>query len=320
MTDAPDNSSARPIFVTGATGFVGERIVNELLSRGHRVRALVREKPIDRDGVESVVGDLFDDAALNAGLKDCAGVIHLVGIIREVPEKGQTFEHIHYDGAVRVINAAKRNNVRRFIHMSALGVRENSASAYASTKARAEAYLKQSGLDWTILRPSIIHGKRSEFMRMLTGWATGKDMPYFFMPYFGRGVFGFDPAKLQPIHVDDVARAFVDALERPDLIGQTLDLAGPEQFTWPQVYDIASTLITGKPKLALTFPIWYARLITQIAPASWLPFNRSQVEMAGEDNTAPIDVVEKHFGWRPRDFAASLREYADGLNESKPGA
>lgn len=305
--------SANSIFLTGATGFVGEAIVNELLSRDYRVRALVREKPIERERVENVVGDLFDDAALDAGMKDCAGAIHLVGIIREVPEKGQTFQRIHFEGAVRVINAAVRNGVKRFVHMSALGVREGSPSEYASTKARAEAHLKQSGLEWTILRPSIIHGRRSEFMRMLTGWATGRDMPYYFMPYFGRGVFGLDPAKLQPIHVDDVARAFVDTLQRPDLIGKTIDLAGTEQFTWPELYGVASEIITGQRKLALTFPTWYARLITQIAPASWLPFNRAQVEMANEDNTSTPDVVEHHFGWRPRAFASSLNEYAPSL-------
>jgi uncharacterized protein YbjT (DUF2867 family) len=303
----------KTIFLTGATGFVGSAVLDELLGRGHRVHALVRKGKIDREGVTTFVGDLFDDAVLDAAMAGCAAVIHLVGIIREDAANQQTFERMHVEGSKRVIDAAKRNGIARFIHMSALGVRENSPSDYASTKARAEAYLKQCSLDYTILRPSVIHGPKGEFTRMLADWSFGRSFPYFAMPYFGRGAFGLDAAKLQPIYVGDVARCFADCLARPDLIGKTLDLGGPEQMTWPDLYATASHVLTGKAKLAMGFPTWYARLITQVAPASWLPFNRAQVEMAGEDNTTYADAVQNAFGFLPRRFSDSLREYADQL-------
>jgi NADH dehydrogenase len=291
----PDKS----IFLTGGTGFVGSAVLNELLSRGHRVRLLSRNRTLDREGVLTVKGGLFDAATLEEGVRGADAVIHLVGIIREEPSRGQTFERIHYDGAVNVIDAARHAGVSRFIHMSALGVREDSPSEYASTKARAEGYLRQSGLDYTILRPSIVLGEGGEFTNMMRDWASGKSMPYLFMPFFGRGLLGQSPAKLQPIRVEDVARAFVDCLDKPELIHKTIDLVGPDAFTWPQMYRLFAQHTLGKTKPSIGVPIWYARLLTKIAPASLLPFNRAQVEMAGEDSTSTVSTVQDHFGWQP---------------------
>lgn len=293
----------KSIFLTGGTGFVGSAVLNELLAREYRVRLLVRSRKIDREGVLTIYGDLFDDQALEQGTRGAHGVIHLVGIIRENPAKHQTFERIHYEGAVRVIDAARHAGVARFIHMSALGAREDSPSLYASTKARAEGYLRQSGLDYTIFRPSIILGKGGEFQTMMDQWATGKAFPYLFMPYFGKGFWGQTPAKIQPIRVEDVARAFVDSLEMPQTVHKTIDLVGPGVLTWPQMYQQFAMYTTGRARPVLGIPIWYARVLTRILPASWLPFNRAQVEMAGEDNVSDPDGVQKLFGWSPQPLA-----------------
>ncbi len=309
----PDKS----IFITGASGFVGNAVLDELLQRQYRVHALVRESPIERDGVRSFVGDLFDDKVLDAAMRGCAAAIHLVGIIRENPSRGQTFERIHYEGSRNVFAAAERTGVKRFIQMSALGSRTGSPSAYASTKARAEEALKQTQLDYTIFRPSVIHGAEGEFMEMLAGWAQGEKLPWLFMPYFANGLVGQKPALLQPVYVKDVARAFVDAIEKPELIRETIDLVGPQQFTWPAMYRIASQIIRGKTKMALGIPVWYARLLTQISPAFLLPFNRAQVEMASEDSTADPDTISRHFGWNPEPFADALRGYKAILHGKK---
>src|SRR5687767_1911710 len=150
------------IFVTGGSGFVGTAVIDELVSRGYEVHALVNRAPVDDRGgrVRSFPGGLFDDAVLDEGMKGCIGVIHIVGIIMEKRWKEITFERIHYQGAKNVIDAAVRNNVQRFVHMSALGVRANAVSDYHKTKYRAEEYLRGSGLDWTIIRPSMIHGPK----------------------------------------------------------------------------------------------------------------------------------------------------------------
>lgn len=289
----------KSIFLTGGTGFVGSAVLNELLARGYQVRLLSRSGKLDRQGVRTIPGDLFDTEALEQGILGADAVVHLVGIIREDRSKQQTFERIHYEGSVRVIDAARHAGVSRFVHMSALGAREESPSLYASTKARAEGYLRQSGLDYTIFRPSIIFGEGGEFQKMMTQWATGKAFPYLFMPYFGRGFWGQTPAKVQPIRVEDVARAFVDSLERPQTIHKTIDLVGPQSLTWSQMYRQFSRQVIGKSKPTIGIPIWYARLLTGLLPGSWLPFNRAQVEMAGEDNVSDPNQIHKYLGWFP---------------------
>ena len=296
----------KTIFLTGGSGFVGRAVIDALLAGGYRVRALTRATPIVRDGVESVRGDLFDDAGLDAGMQGCGAAIHLVGIIREDPAAGATFERVHHEGTRRVVEAAKRNGISRLVHMSALGARADSASDYARTKAAAESAVRESGLAFTIFRPSVILGPGGEFARMLEGWSRGTATPYFFMPYFGVGVFGLTPRKIQPVDVRDVAACVVKSLAMPETIAQSYDLGGPEAMSWPRMYALASTHFVGKPKLQLGFPVWYAKLITHLAPAKWLPFNRSQVVMAGEDNVCDPGVMGRVFGIQPHTLHAAL--------------
>jgi nucleoside-diphosphate-sugar epimerase len=102
----------RRVFVTGGSGFVGSAVIAELLSRGHSVRALVNRRLLGFGGrVEETRGDLFDAAALDAGLAGCDAVVHLVGIIMERRSKGVTFERIHFEGTRAVVDAAVRAGV-----------------------------------------------------------------------------------------------------------------------------------------------------------------------------------------------------------------
>lgn len=303
------------VFLTGGSGFVGGAVLRKLLQQGYGVNALVHREPLDQQGdVRSIRGELFDAAALDAGMADAQAVIHLVGIIEENVQRGITFDRMHVEGSRQVIDAASRAGVRRFVLMSANGVRPDAVSNYHQSKWRAETYLRESGLDWTIFRPSMIHGAGGAFTEMLAGWAKRRRAPYLFMPYFGRGVLGqVGGGRLQPVQVDDVARAFVDALANPSTVGQTYELGGPEAYTWPQFYRIASELIVGRRQAVLPIPGWYATLLTRLLPHCILPFNRDQVVMALEDNTVDLAAFERDFGWRPRAFAATLQEYAAKL-------
>jgi nucleoside-diphosphate-sugar epimerase len=118
------------ILVTGASGFVGSAIIAELTARGHFVNALSHRRPVITigDQVRSIPGDIFDNRALDEGMRGCQAVIHLVGIIMEKPAKGITFDRIHHQGANNVIDAALRNGIRRFLDRSALGVRQDAVS------------------------------------------------------------------------------------------------------------------------------------------------------------------------------------------------
>lgn len=305
------------IFLTGASGFVGRAVLDAAQGRGHAVHALVHRAALeDRPGVTPFAGGLFDDRALDAAMAGCSVGIHLVGIIDENPRTGVTFERIHVDGTRRVLDAARRAGVKRWIHMSALGARPDAPSAYHRTKFEAEQLVRASSLDWTILRPSMICGPEGQFTRMAIDWARRRRAPWLFMPYFGRGVLGTGGSgRLQPIHVRDVARAFIDAIDNPLTIGQTYDLAGPEVMTWPQLYRLIAEAATGRRCATAGIPIWYAALLARTLPRWALPFNLDQVRMAGEDNTADTGRFVSDFGWSPRPLAPTL-----GQELAAPGA
>ncbi|HEX4794088.1 MAG TPA: NAD(P)H-binding protein [Humisphaera sp.] len=301
------------VFVTGASGFVGTAVIRELLARGFDVAALVHrgQAKLNDPRITIVRGDLFSSDLLANGMNGCEAVIHLVGIIREDQGRGATFERIHVEGTRHVVEAATRAKVRRYIHMSAQGARAGAISSYHKTKFAAEEIVRGSTLDWTIFRPSLIHGPGGEFTQMETGWAKGTAMPFIGMPYFGAGILGRGPAsKVQPIFVDDVARAFVDALQKPQTIGRTYAIGGIEQITWPQMHRIAAEIIVGKRRMVLAIPQWYALLLTRIVPRRLLPFNRDQVLMSAEDNVVDLSEFISDFGWEPRGFAEALRSYA----------
>ena len=304
------------VFVTGGSGFVGSAVIEELVSREYSVHALTnrRKITIGGDRVRSVEGSLFDPAALRAGMEGCTAVIHIVGIIMEKRSKGITFEHIHVEGTRNVVDAAKASGIQRHVQMSALGTRDGAVSDYHKTKFLAEEYVRGSGLEWTIFRPSLIHGPAGEFMQMEAGWARHSKPPFLFMPYFGRGVMGLGGAGLlQPVYVKDVARAFVDALGNPKTIGEIYPLGGPETITWPQMHRICAEAVTGKKPLVVPLPAWYAKMVAAITPAALLPFNRDQVIMSQEDNTCDMAKFKDDFGLETQPFEATVKSYATQL-------
>ena len=300
------------IFVTGGSGFVGSAVIEELSSRGYQVNALVRQRDIAAPAsghVQTIRGDLFTPAALEEGIRGCVGLIHLVGIIFEHRLQGITFERIHFEGTRNVVAAAKRAGVRRYVHMSALGTRPDAVSTYHKTKFLAEEHVRHSGLDWTIFRPSVIHGPGGEFMQMEAKSARRKSPPFLFMPYFG----GKRAGRLQPVYVKDVARAFVDALEKPKTIGEIYPLAGSQVVTWPEMHQAVAQAVVGKPRMVASMPVPVAKALAKSGVSRLLGFNEDQVIMSQEDNTCDTTKFRDDFAWEPRPFEESLNEYAREL-------
>ena len=304
---------AQRVFVTGAGGFVGSAVLRELAGRSRGINALARHKspPQIAGDIRAIKGDLFDPAVLDEGMRGCAAAMHLVGIIMEKPGNGVTFQRIHVEGTRGIVDSMRRVGVKRYIQMSALGTRADARSEYHRTKWQAEEIVRGSGLDWTIIRPSMIHGPDGEFMKMEANWARKRAAPFLFMPYFGAGLLGLGGAgRLQPVYVNDVARAFVDAIGNSGTSGKTYELGGSQQLTWPQMHKAVARAIVGRNRLTMPIPAWYARMLAAIVPASMLPFNRDQVIMSQEDNTCDLAEFQRDFGWEPAGFERALHEYA----------
>lgn len=223
---------------------------------------------------------------------------------------GQTFDRVHRRGTIAVVDALREAGISRYVHMSALGARADAVSKYHLTKYEAEEYVRNSGLDWTVFQPSIIHGYDGEFMRLMKTFACSLIPPV--MPYFGSG-----RARLQPVSVKDVAYCFVDAIKRAETIGKTYPLGGPVDYNWKELYETCRRIIPGsrKWKPLVSQPVAVAKLLartvmkTPLVPAH-LKFNVGQVQMSQEDSVCPIEPVESTFGIKLRDFERELTRYA----------
>lgn len=296
------------IFVTGATGFVGQEIVQQLHQTGYSVRMLVRKKPRGETrqstGAEIHVGNILDAGSLRGALKGIDAVIHLVGIISEVGES--SFENVHVRGTRNVVEAAREQEVKRFVHMSALGTRPNAVSRYHRTKWEAEEIVRGSGLAFTIFRPSLIFGPRDLFVNLFAKMIRFSPI----VPILGRR-----DAKFQPVAIETVAGAFVKSLTETRANGQTFDLAGPETFTMSEIIDQILAVMKRK-RLKVHVPAAVARiqagflefLFTRLLRKA-APLNRDQLIMLQEDNVGNARPANELFGLRPVRFREGIGKY-----------
>ncbi|UBV43538.1 complex I NDUFA9 subunit family protein [Deinococcus taeanensis] len=272
------------ILVTGASGFVGKAVVAELIHRGHQVWAGSRRGEAG-PGAHGVTLDVADPGSVQraVGLADPEVVVHLVGIIAQQGE--QTFERVHVEGTRHVLAATPRG--ARYVHMSALGAREDSDSRYSSSKARAEALVRASGLRWTIFQPSLIFGPGDDFFgRVLRELVSAGPV----VPQIGDGSFPF-----RPVSVQDVAQAFAGAAGSEVGTGQTFALTGPEEFTFRQLLTLELQAL-GKRKPVLPVPLALMNLavpLMQLLPQP--PITRDQYAMLKEGNTAPNEPARTVF-------------------------
>ncbi len=289
------------VFLTGATGFVGSHLLRRLLAEGHSVRALVRDVDkagsLARQGTELVKGDVVENTGLDEGLPGCDAVIHLVGIIME--NRGATFEQVHHLGTRHVVEAARRNGVRRFVQMSALGVRANGVAAYQTTKWKAEEAVRQSGISYCILRPSVIFGPGDGFVSQMLD--TMRNVPMM------RPVPGDGKPRFRPIFIDDVTTCFARALTTEAATNQTIDLGGRDELPLNDLLrQIARQAGIRKPAFHVPLPLMFAGAAVAQALFKRAPVTVDQLRMLREGSACDITRMKQIFGIEPRGFAEGL--------------
>jgi NADH dehydrogenase len=241
------------IFITGGTGFVGTAIQKAL---GHRpLKLLVRAGAVGQRNPDAnyVTGDVTDSASLAGTMDGCSTAIHLVAIIEE--NGAATFDRVIRTGTENALAEAKRAGVSRFILMSAMGVRNDPAYTYFFAKYQAEEAVKQSGLPWTILRPSIIFGPGDGFVNQLADLVRSAPL----VPIAGNGQNLF-----QPVSVNEVAKCFAWTVDHPESIGQTYELGGPDILTYDEIIELIQKQL-GTSKRTIHLPTGLVRGVVTLS-------------------------------------------------------
>jgi uncharacterized protein YbjT (DUF2867 family) len=228
---------AKTVALAGGSGFIGRAIARRLLAAGGiKVRVLTRnpEKAraqLDLPGVEFVGADIGLPASLADALKGAHTIVDAIqfdGYPIENPRRGLTFERIDYGGAVALIDAGKQAGTQQFIYVSGAVADENSTHPGFRAKGRAERAIRESGLIYTIFRPSLVYGPED---KVVNGLARALR----FAPVFG--VPGTGRQKLQPVLVDDLAACVMLAVSGRGR-NETYDVGGPELMTFDEMMRI----------------------------------------------------------------------------------
>jgi NADH dehydrogenase len=292
------------VLITGASGFVGRAVTEAVVRRGHAVRGLVRRPPARGVPGEWFAGSVCSGEDLRRAMAGCDAVIHLVGIIGEVGD--QTFDRVHRQGTQRVVEACSAAGVRRLIHMSALGTRSGAISGYHRSKWAAEQVVRESGLDWTVFRPSVIYGPGDGFVNLFVRMSRWSPV----LPVIGRA-----DALLQPVPVDAVAGAFAAALDSEVSVRKTYDLCGPEPMTLGTILRILLE-VAHRRRWIVRIPTSLARiqaiLLERIHPLLLrraAPLTRDQILMLQEDNVGDPLPAERDLSVRTVPFREGLRRF-----------
>ncbi len=289
------------IFIAGGTGFVGGHLTTELLKRGHELILLNHSHSDSKiKGVRYHAGDVADAASYLSAMKGCDAIINLVGIIREFPARGITFERLHLNATSSMVQSAQHAGVLRYLQMSALGTRIDAVSMYHRTKWRAEEIVRSSSLAWTIFRPSLIFGPGDSFVNMLAG--NLKLAPV--MPTMGDGNY-----RLQPIHVTDTARCFADALDMPETIGKAYELCGEDRLTYRELLDAISEAMGKSHPFKPALPLSVMKpVIKALEGFRVFPITTDQLQMLLEENICN-GCWRETFNFQPIRFSDGIRGY-----------
>ena len=290
------------IITIGGTGFLGRYFAQAYSEDGHSNLLLTRQKaglghlrliP----GVQLRIADVYDHTVLADTFEGGDVVVSMAGILNESGFKGEGFRRVHVDLVAAMVEACGRAGIDRIVHVSAINAGEGE-SHYLQTKGEAEALLRESGLDVTILRPSVIFGPGDGFFNRFAGLL--KLSP--FLPLACAG------SRLQPVWAEDVAEAARLALQRPDAVGATWELGGPKVYTLGELVRWTSQTL-GLKRWIPGLPDPLSRLqamVMDFVPGK--PFSTDNYRSLQRDNVTEQNALPA-LGIRPRSIESTVPDY-----------
>ena len=283
------------ILVTGGTGFIGRVLIRQLVSSGNQVRTLVRpsrKSPNLPKGVpvEAAVCSLRDERGLRAAMKGVDVVYHLAGT--ETGGSRADLLNVDIQGTQNVAMAAKDAQVERIFYISHLGADRASAYPVLKAKAIAEHYIRDIGIDYTIIRSAIIYGPNDKFTSGLAALLNA--IPFIFL------IPGDGSTVLQPLWVEDLVTCMTWALDEPETRNQVISVGGPEYLSFQQIVELVMETIGVRRKL-IQVPPAYMRMITVFFENAFpgFPVSIFWMDYLATDRTATLDTIPRTFGLMP---------------------
>jgi uncharacterized protein YbjT (DUF2867 family) len=307
--------------VFGGSGFIGRYVVQRLAASGFIVRVAVRDpeaagflRPLGNVGqVVPLFANLTNRATVARAVEGAEWVVNLVGILAEAAPGD--FKRVQAEGPGLIGAAAAEAGVQRLVHVSAIGADPAAASQYARSKGEGEAALRAAFPAATVLRPSLVFGPEDQFFNRFATIASLSPV----VPLIAGN------SRFQPVYVGDVADAVMAALHRPDAVGKTYELGGPQVL---RLRDIVAWILktTDRPRRMVELPMGLARLqaaLMERLPGK--PLTRDQLLLLARDNVVapgtpglealgvaptPIDLVVPAYMQRFRRGGRPAQAYA----------
>jgi len=298
MTSVNPKPGAKIIAIIGS-GFVGSHIGQCALNAGCEVRLVSRHPKSKIHGEELFESDLISGKGLNQSIDGVEVVVNAVGIIKEKGDN--TFEAVHHQGVLNIIEACRKAKVKRVIQISALGVSEGQTTPYFATKHKAEQAIISSGLEYVIFRPSVLFGPGDGFVNMLAG--IMRRSPIF--PIFGYGRY-----RLQPVSIYNLTEAVVKAFNHGIWDNEIYSVCGPEKLAYIDIIKKIADKLGKKiimPRIPfglITPPIKIAELI-----GIPIPLTSEQLSMLKSENLCENLSYADDFGIKMIRFEDGIAEY-----------
>jgi len=295
------------ILITGATGYIGRHLIKRLVEKGERPRCLVRNLKraaniLPADKVELVEGDTTQPSTLAAAVRNIDTIVHAAFITADHKQStNNSYEETNVHGTANLTKAAKEADVKRIIEISGLGTKPDKPGSYMQGRYLAEKMLKESGLDWTIIQPSVLFGKEAPFIKGLVDLIRTAPV----VPLIGGGKVMF-----QPIYVEDVVTVIIKVLEDPaHTTGKIYTIGGPAYYSFTQVIDeLLHAMHKQRIKMYAPTPLVGIGAAVMEAVLPKPPLTKAAMTLFTFDNTTDLNSIERNFGFTPMSFTRYLSE------------